>query len=342
MRPSSDFDVVVAGAGPAGAAVAIQCAKAGLRVAILDRAEFPRFHVGESLHPGVEVLLRQLGAVSTALKPPLVRFDGIWIDKEGLRTLERFGSDRRGPWRGFQVDRAHFDRALLEKARESGAVVLQPCRINRVARTGSQVFVDTPQGSLCSRVVVDATGSRRFVASLFGLGSLSASARVIARYGYRAGKSRALSNRPVFTPRQDGWQWIARVRPGVYQWIRAYVAPDAPRGDDVPTELRGFPEVGPTRSADVSWRILREPAQPGLFAVGDAAALLDPSSSHGVLRALSSGIMTAHCIQATLVRGADARAVARAYGHWIHRWFADDVRRLVAARKLLWYTDKVH
>lgn len=328
MTPGSDFDVVVAGAGPAGTAAAICCCRAGLRVAILDRAEFPRFHVGESLHPGVEVLLRQLGAAATALKPPLVRYDGVWIEKEGSRKLERFGSDRRSRWRGFQVDRARFDQALLGKAHESGAVVWQPCGINHVMRAGSTTIVDSHQGQLRSRVVVDATGSRRWVASQFGLESVCASPRIIARYGYRAGEARTLSHRPVFTLRQDGWQWIARVGSGVYQWIRAYISPHVPRGNDVPIELRECVESAPTRSVDVSWRILREPAHAGFFAVGDAAAMLDPSSSHGVLRALSSGIMAAHCIQAALLRGADATAVARVYSRWTHRWFNEGARRL--------------
>jgi flavin-dependent dehydrogenase len=132
----------------------------------------------------------------------------------------------------------------------------------------------------------------------------------------------------VFTTTQSGWQWIARVRPGLYQWITASWRADRPNRDEVPHRMRELRETAPTRGADVSWRILREPAGRGYFAVGDAAAVLDPSSSHGVLRALSTGIMAAHCIRARLLRNADASTMIRFYNDWVRRWFTADCDRL--------------
>jgi flavin-dependent dehydrogenase len=82
------------------------------------------------------------------------------------------------------------------------------------------------------------------------------------------------------------------------------------------------------RSADVSWRAVRSPAGAGYVAVGDAALVLDPASSHGVLRALLTGIHAARLIVAAL---ADPRAeslLAAEYSRLIAGWFEHDVMAL--------------
>ena len=57
---NQSFDVLVIGGGPAGTSAAITCAQSGLDVCILEDKNFPRYHVGETVHPGIEGLLQQL------------------------------------------------------------------------------------------------------------------------------------------------------------------------------------------------------------------------------------------------------------------------------------------
>ena len=52
---------MIAGVGLAGAATAIACAHRGLGVRLFERAVFSGHRPGETLHPGIEPLLRQLG-----------------------------------------------------------------------------------------------------------------------------------------------------------------------------------------------------------------------------------------------------------------------------------------
>lgn len=86
--------------------------------------------------------------------------------------------------------------------------------------------------------------------------------------------------------------------------------------------------MGSRRGADINWRVVRRPAGPGFFVAGDAAAVLDPASSHGVLRAIMSGMMAAHLIAQVVCYDASESAAAQRYSDWIRRWFDHDVAGL--------------
>jgi flavin-dependent dehydrogenase len=73
---------------------------------------------------------------------------------------------------------------------------------------------------------------------------------------------------------------------------------------------------------------LERPAGPGYFAVGDAAAVLDPASSHGVLRALLSGMLAGQLIAAVIRRGLPEAIGEREYRAWIGSSVERDVTRL--------------
>src|SRR5205814_10635389 len=94
MSAENTFDVIVVGAGPAGSAAAIQCATAGLNTLILEREAFPRDRPGETLQPGIQPVLEQLGIRDL----PFPRHAGHWVEWGGPARFERFGADERGPW----------------------------------------------------------------------------------------------------------------------------------------------------------------------------------------------------------------------------------------------------
>jgi flavin-dependent dehydrogenase len=320
-----DFDVVVVGAGPAGTSTAIFCSKAGLRVVILERAEFPRYQVGEALHPGVETLLLQLGVAETIAREGFLRYAGVWTQSLGeKRRFVPFGSDPGGHWHGLQVDRARFDAILLRKAQESGARVLFGCALKQVHRIKPGIQVEGEFGRLQSKVIVDATGCRRSIARKLNIDAIQCSPRILARYGYFKPHSK-FRECPTFTVKRTGWEWLARIDTDRGQWVRASWGDDLP---SPPAEIVPLRSISTVRGADVTWKILRCPAEPRFYAVGDAAAILDPACSHGVLRALSSGIIAATCINASLLARTDASVAAFFYRRWLRRSFTKDASRL--------------
>lgn len=160
-KESPNYDVVVIGGGPAGSAASIQCARAGLNVALIERLLFPRNHPGETLHPGIEPLLRQLDVWEEVLAADFPRHVGQWIQWAGQPRFEPFGVDENGLWLGFQAWRADFDAILLERARQVGVQVLQPCRaLQAIVNNGRVRGVLTSQGAVRAHFVVDASGDR--------------------------------------------------------------------------------------------------------------------------------------------------------------------------------------
>src|SRR6266436_3128440 len=116
------IDVCVIGGGPAGASLGLRLAKLGRSVAIIEKASFPRRHVGESMTGGILPLLQVLGVLPQIesgqfLKAP--RSTVLWAGH--LNSKETHG--------GYQVDRGLFDEILLREAKSAGALVMQPARV---------------------------------------------------------------------------------------------------------------------------------------------------------------------------------------------------------------------
>jgi flavin-dependent dehydrogenase len=323
------IDVVVIGAGPGGCAAAISCAQAGLRVALVERELFPKEHPGETLHPGVEPLLRKLGVWERVLSAGFLRHKGIWVEWNGKRRFEPYGSDKDDPWRGLQAWRADLHSILLRRAHALGVEVLQPCRALRPCVEGGRVVgVEASRGALRAAFLVDAGGGRHWLARQLGIKIEHHSVRLLAQYGYAVGECPIRDEAPAIMGEADGWTWTARVRPQLYGWTRLLLGYSTFDANYLPDEFRGLETWGTTRGANVTWRIAAAPAGPGYFLVGDAAAVLDPASSHGVLKAIMSGMLAAQAIAQTVQHQVQEDKAVEAYGQWVRSWFMHDVERL--------------
>lgn len=321
--------VLVVGAGPAGSAAAITCAQAGLPVTLLESKQFPRDHPGETLHPGVEPILQRLGVAGEVAKAGFLRHRGAWVGSASGSNFEPFGSDSGGVWQGFQVWRADFDGILLRQALKLGVNVRQPCQALRpILHRGAVTGVCTKEGQIHGTYVLDASGGRHWLARKSGLALHRCSRPLIAQFGYVRGECPARDEAPAFMQDGQSWLWTARVRPGVYQWTRLLPKRQRFERDWLPEEFLGMQPVCGAQGADVTWRIVEQCAGPGYFLLGDSAAVLDPASSHGVLRALMSGILAGYLIKKTLRDGAPASVVAKEYRRWMTNWCTHDMVRL--------------
>lgn len=329
-----NFNVAIIGGGPAGTSAAIRCALAGARVVLLERSEFPRHRPGETLHPGIEPLLKQLGVWDRVEEVGFVRHAGVQVRAGGHESFQAFGTDTNGEWLGMQAWRAEFDQLLLDRAGELGVHIRQPCAAeSAILRDGTVVGIQSDQGRLFADFVIDAAGGRHWLASELELPMPTDSPRLLARYGYVEGDFAAAHDAPILMADGNGWTWIARVREHTFQWTRLSWGGDSendppPILNEPPVELRSLTPMGHTCGADVTWRCATAPAGPGYFLCGDAAAILDPAASHGVLKAVMSGIYAGHLIEQIRSDLKNSAAAAAEYSDWFTRWFRHDVDAL--------------
>lgn len=323
------FDVLVIGAGPAGCAAAIACAQAGLGVCLLEQADFPRERPGETLPPGVEPLFEQLGVADAVLNGHFLRHTGHWAQWGQTPQFIGFGGEPNSPWRGFQIPGAMLDSLLLQRARAAGVQVMQPCHADKLITLENRIAgVRTDRGDFFATQLVDASGAHAWLSRQRTIGYRAFSPRLIARYGYASGTIDEDAEPLGILADRYGWYWTARISKDTYHWTRLCFTPEHAAQAQPPRALQGLAATGATRGADVSWRMCRQTAGAGYFIVGDAASILDPSSSHGVLKALMSGMMAAHAMIKAGACSLAQDSLAMQYCQWIERWFMHDLKNM--------------
>ncbi len=322
-------DVAVVGGGPGGAAVAIGCARAGLDCLLVDAGPGPGTRPGETLHPGVDVVLRGLGAHRRVAGAGFLRHAGHWVEWGGPPAFHEFGADADGPWRGYQARRDVLDPMLVDVAEQAGARVLHGCRALRPLTgdpsDGTRVTgLVTTAGACAASVVVDAGGRRHWLARRLRCRIRRVSPTLVVAYGHTTGP---VADAPRLRADAGGWTWTAPVAADTTAWVRLRLDPDPGRWGRPPAGVDG-PPAGPPRGADVTWRRVDVAAGPGWFLVGDAAAVVDPAASHGVLRALVSGAVAARAITDRAAGLVAEDEAAGGYTRWIADRFDHDVHRL--------------
>src|SRR5262245_64897743 len=163
--PSKRYDAVVIGGGPAGSATALMLARAGWKVAVIEKSRYPRSKVcGEFISASTFPLLAELGLLEEVRgrAGPEVRRVAIFAGETvSVAPMPAVGGSF-GKW-GQALGREHLDLLLLEAAATAGADLWQPYRVTRVEflRRGwrCEIEQDRKGTSLLADTLVAANGS---------------------------------------------------------------------------------------------------------------------------------------------------------------------------------------
>lgn len=342
------FDVIVIGGGPAGSTVASFLHTMGHRPLVLEREEFPRHHIGESMIAASLDVLAEIGLEDklAAANFPIKSGGCFFWGESELPWCIRF-EEIPGRPTSYQVKRSTFDKILLDHCASLGVDVRQRHRVTDLLMDDGRVegvrfqSADGDVHEARAPFTVDASGLSAMIANRLSRRVPVEELKNMCLYGYWRGVHPAPArlggdiretdrNNIIIKMLDDGWLWFIPL--GDELISVGFVAPRSnlpESGGKAALESFYLDHVRSTEEwqylLDTSeytgefhtikdWSYRSEAmAGPGYFAVGDAACFVDPILSSGAYLAILYAKMAAVGIN-TLLSFPSREAI-------VHEWY---------------------
>lgn len=317
MSESFEFDVIVAGGGPAGASAAIHLATRGARVLLAEQKKFPRAKLcGEFISPECALHFERLGVADRIFAARPARLSAtVFYARTGRSVTVPstwFGADGIA----LGLSRAEMDERLLRRAADAGACVLEDTQVVGLVFDKDQVCGVTVKAGGTEKeyhapLTLDATGRTRALARRVGPQRSGSRPPLVAFKAHLENARVAPGACEIYFYR-GGYGGLSCIENGLSNLcfiasardVRACGA-DAERvmREVVCQNSRASVTLADARAAS-PWLAVslegfgRHSVAPagGLLAIGDAASFIDPFTGSGMLMALESGELVAGII----------------------------------------------
>jgi flavin-dependent dehydrogenase len=333
-------DVVIAGAGPAGAVAATILARAGVSVRIFDRARFPRPKLcGDTLNPGALRVLARIVDIN-AIACRALPIDGMMLTGPGVAVRGAYGAGVVG----HAITRRDLDALLLQSAIAAGADFHDRTTVLAALKTPAGVVdgvaVREAKGQTSEQrasIVLAADGRESRLARSVGLARHARRPRRWAIGGYFA-NARLDPRYGEMHVRRSHYVGVAPV-PGGLANVCMVVVPSNGRWPDPASALRDVVRRDPRLAERFGHAELVDDPHvlgpmavettgagvPGLLLAGDAAGFIDPVTGDGLRLALEGAELAAGVVLDTLTgrcagRDAPSLLAARRQAAFARKW----------------------
>lgn len=334
------YDVVIAGGGLSGSALAILLSRAGFSVAVRERVRYPVHRLcGEFLSPEVQHSFERLGVMEALDQAGAVRLS------RGLLTSGGVELPLMLPGNAIGVSRYVLDALLFERAREAGADARDGCRVTGIHPAENGFIVQTSEGELEATLVVGAFGKRSNLDGALKRPFVQQQTPWVgfkAHFtGYSPGDAIELH---LYNGGYCGMSFVEREQVNVCWLCDAHLLKEAGNNADALLALTG--EMNPALGERVRQMTrLSEKFEAvsqvtfvekgfganGLFMAGDATAMIPPLCGDGMAMALSGAELLADLLPQVLRGTLD---VASAHVLYERQWREQFATRMRVGRLL--------
>jgi flavin-dependent dehydrogenase len=358
-------EILIIGAGPAGAVAAGMLRKQGRQVLILEKEQFPRFSIGESLLPQSMEYIEAAGMLQAVVEAGFQYKNGAAFACGGSHTQFDFREKFSKGWSTtYQVQRADFDKVLADCAEKAGAEVRYRHEVIRVDVEGDRPSViargtDGEEYRIEARFLLDASGFARILPRMLKLETPSGFPTRGAYFTHvQDGIAPGSFDRnkilvTVHPQHQDVWFWTipfsnGRCSLGVVartEFLDQYVGDETTRLQAIVAEVPGLSLL----LKDAVWdtparKIIGYAANvkslwgKNYALLGNAGEFLDPVFSSGVTIAFKSASLASACLQREFADdkvdweadyGAPLRAGVDTFRCFVEAWYAGGFQKII-------------
>lgn len=318
-----ETDILIIGAGPSGTVAAAYLIDHFPNVKIVERAQFPRFVIGESLIPRCMDHLSEVGLLEVLAKQGFQKKQGAKFIRGDQECLFDFGEQYTDGWKWtYQMHRADFDKTLADEVQRRGVDIEYETTVTNIEFQGSRSLTtvekkDGSKSQIRAKYIIDASGFGRVIPRMFDLvkpSTVPARQTLFAHFEDTNYPTDNLDNQIIIIiHRRDLWIWVIPFSDGTASvgfvgnpaLFDAYEnIPNAEERlrtmiGEVPSISSRFAKakmVLPAKSMKAWGASSTKLYGEGFVIAGNSAEFIDPVFSSGVTFATESGLIAAKLV----------------------------------------------